>query len=225
MLAQPRLLASLLLLLAACAQQPEPERKPQRAGEPVPVVETAARIAVARGAGMVGNDALAREQIDGISDDVRRAMKLPDHRRPIDREAARTTVRALASVRSVVWLDQSNLLVMVNDSAARSYATIDTICLALEPLGDTLAVVVNLQNASARNGDELEILSRNCQLAPGDRAFLQPNRQVDVLSPELRAEVRAQQPAGPDDADRKRKADEAARILDRSTTALGESKN
>lgn len=52
-------------------------------------------------------------------------------------------------------------------------------------------MVVNLQSGAATNGDELEILSRNCQLDPGDRAFMRKARQVDVLSPEIRAQHKA----------------------------------
>ena len=51
--------------------------------------------------------------------------------------------------------------------------------------------MVNLQSSAARNGDELEILSRNCQLVPGDRAAMQAQRQIDVLDPALRAQYRA----------------------------------
>jgi hypothetical protein len=53
-----------------------------------------------------------------------------------------------------------------------------------------MGVVVNLQSAAARTGEELEILSRNCQLAPGDRAFMQRKRQLDVVSAEVRAQQR-----------------------------------
>jgi hypothetical protein len=63
----------------------------------------------------------------------------------------------------------------------------------LDPLGDTLGVVVNVQSGAATTGDDLEILSRNCQLEGGDRAFLQNNRQVDVLSPAIRAQHKANQ--------------------------------
>jgi hypothetical protein len=49
-------------------------------------------------------------------------------------------------------------------------AMIDRVCVALEPLGDTLAVVVNLQDATAKNGDEAITLSRNCQLPEGQNA-------------------------------------------------------
>ena len=99
---------------------------------------------------------------------------------------------------TVSWtVSQNNKYLMVglnsDPTTNTSYDTIDYICVALEPLGDTLAVVINLQNAAARNGDELEILSRNCQLAPGDHALFQAKRQVDVVAPELRAQHRATQ--------------------------------
>ena len=41
-----------------------------------------------------------------------------------------------------------------------SLGTIDDICVGLEPLGDTLGVVVNLQSRAAKSGDELEIPRR-----------------------------------------------------------------
>jgi hypothetical protein len=53
-------------------------------------------------------------------------------------------VRPLQGVQSSVWIDRSSLLVMIGGSQYRNMATIDRICLALGPLGDTLGVVVNL---------------------------------------------------------------------------------
>ena len=91
-------------------------------------------------------------------------------------------------------MDNTNLLAIVSRNDARSYATIDAICMELEPLGDTLGVVINLQGGAAISGSELQILSRNCQLAPGDRALLQTKRQLDVVSPEIRAQHRANNP-------------------------------
>lgn len=126
-----------------------------------------------------------------MSDDMRRSMKLPDPGRPIDPEAARSAARSLSGVRSVAWLDRSNLLVRVERGALRSQQAIDEICYQLELLGDTLAVVVHLQNAAPRNCEEMDTLSRNCQLAPGDRALLQRDRQVDALDPAVRARYRA----------------------------------
>lgn len=122
---------------------------------------------------------------------MRRSTQLPDPDRRIDPEAARAAARTVPGVGSVVWVDSENLLALVDSNARRSHQTIDEICYQLQQLGDTLAVVVNLQSSAARNGDELEILSRNCQLAPGDRAAMQAQRRIDVLDPALRAQYRA----------------------------------
>ena len=122
-----------------------------------------------------------------------RSARLPDVNRPIDHEAARAAVRLLAGVRSAIWLDQTNFVVMVNGAELRSMDMIDRVCLALEPLGDTLAVVVNLQDVTAKDPDAAMTLSRNCQLAEGQRAILQAKRQVDVVAPELRRTFKAQQ--------------------------------
>jgi hypothetical protein len=191
-----RIALAFLAVLCACTEAPPEaarEQRPQQAGQPLDPVVTAARIAAVRGAALTGNQAAVQQQMHALNEDFRRSMKLPDGTRPIDHEAARSAARAVPGVRSVAWIDHQNLLAMVEGPDARTYDTIDRICVALEPLGDTLAVVVNLQNAIARNGDELEILSRNCQLAPGDRALLQTKRQVDVLAPEVRAQHQAAQ--------------------------------
>lgn len=105
-------------------------------------------------------------------------------------------MRPLPGVRGSIWLDADDFLVMVDGQAHRSMERIDAICLALEPLGDTLGVVVNLQDVTARNGDEAETLSRNCQLPEGERALLQARRQVDVVAPELREQFKRMQKSG-----------------------------
>jgi hypothetical protein len=223
---------TLTLLFSACAEtsppaQSQAARPPatpaaQRAGEPVSAAEIAARLAAGRAAALVGDNKGAHAQVEAIEDDLRRSIKIADPARLIDREAARMAARSVTAVRSAVWIDNANLLVLVDNEAARAEATIDTICRALEPLGDTLAVVINLQNATALSGDELATLSRNCQLAPGDRAFLQPNRQVDVVSPDLRAQFQAQQSEATNDPERQRRAEEAARVIERTTLQVGE---
>ena len=109
----------------------------------------------------------------------------------IDREAARAIARAMPGVRSANWIDRHNLLVRVDGAPLRSQQTIDDLCIRLEPLGDTLAVVVHLQNAAARTHDDMDTLSRNCQLAPGDNAFMQRPRTIDALDPAIRAQQRA----------------------------------
>jgi len=124
---------------------------------------------------------------------LRRAGNLPDASRPVDREAARLAMRSVAGVRSSLWLDRENFVVMVDGQRHRTMRMIDRICAALEPLGDTLAVVVNLQDVTAQSPDDATTLSRNCQLPEGERAYAQRNRQVDVVSPRLRATFKKQQ--------------------------------
>src|SRR3546814_18670023 len=93
----------------------------------------------------------------------------------------------MQGVRSVAWLDRSNLLVRVTGAEFRSYRFIDQVCQQLEPLGDTLAVAVHLRNANPRTRDEADSLGRNSQLAPGDVALLPRERKVDSLAPAMRA--------------------------------------
>jgi hypothetical protein len=98
-------------------------------------------------------------------------------------------------VRSSIWTDRNNLLVMVGGSRYRSMEAVDRVCLALEPFGDTLAVVVNVQDVTAATFEGADTLSRNCQLDEGEKVFLQSKRQVDALDPKLRRVFRAQQAA------------------------------
>lgn len=220
MILRTTLIAS-LLLIAACSRpgdgstagQSGPS-KPQQAGQPLDPVEIAARSAIARAAAAIGNPQETARQVGAIQDDLRRSIKLADPARAVDREIARTVAKQVAGVRSAVWIDHENLLAIVASNEARSYATIDAICVGLEPLGDTLGVVVNLQSAAATNGDELEVLGRNCQLAPGDRAFMQRARQVDAISPQSRAEHRAVNRAAESGPDRAAEAAESQRVLE-----------
>ena len=53
--------------------------------------------------------------------------------------------------------------------------------------------LMNLQDVAAKNGDEAETLSRNCQLPQGQRAFLQTKRQVDAVPPEVREKFKKMQ--------------------------------
>jgi hypothetical protein len=97
----------------------------------------------------------------------------------------------MPGVRSANWIDRHNLLVRVDGAHLRSQQTIDELCVRLEPLGDTLAVVVQLQDAAPANRDGMDTLGRNCQLAPGDHALFQRARTVDALDPAIRAQQRA----------------------------------
>lgn len=191
------LLCTATAFFAACTpanpQSKAAQPRPQQAGQPMNSMQTAARLAAMRAAAIIGDQDGVRRNFEAMHGDMMRSMKIPDAARHIDPESARTAARAVPGVRSAVWIDRANLLAMVDGAEYRSQHTIDAICLQLEPLGDTLAVVVNLQNARARTGDELEILSRNCQLQPGDRAFMQARRQIDVVDPAVRARHRMNQ--------------------------------
>jgi hypothetical protein len=153
----------------------------------------AARVVAADAAALAGDRAGVEAQLRAGQDSFRRSMKLPDPARPVDHELARVAAKRVEGVRSAVWIDRENLLVIVEKNPQKSQQTIDAICMQLDPIRDTLGVVVNVQSGAATTGDELEILSRNCQLEPGDRALLQRNRQVDVISPEIRAQHKANQ--------------------------------
>jgi hypothetical protein len=131
--------------------------------------------------------------VDAMHKDMMRSMHLADPSPPNNHQPPPNPVPPQESVQSSVWIDRSNLLVMVGGSQYRNMTTIDRICLALEPLGDTLGVVVNLQDVTATTSEGADTLSRNCQLRAGERAMLQQTRQVDVLDPEVRRVFRAQQ--------------------------------
>lgn len=117
----------------------------------------------------------------------------PDPNRPIDHENARAAARAIAGVRSAFWIDRENFVVMVDGQSHRTMAMIDAVCVALQPLGDTLAVVVNVQDVTAQRPDDATTLSRNCQLPEGQSAMFRTKRQLDVVSPELRKQFQQQQ--------------------------------
>ena len=183
------------LLLAGCGApdtETPAQRRPQQAGQPMDPLRTAAHMAGARVAAITGDQAGVQRNIEGMSEDMRRAMKMADLMRPINQEAARGIARTMPGVRSANWIDRNNLLVRVDGADLRNQQTIDELCVRLEPLGDTLAVVVHLQNAAPANRDQMDTLSRNCQLAEGDQAFGQRQRSVDALDPMVRAQQRAE---------------------------------
>lgn len=184
------------LLLAACSERTAPAAeqsapRPQQAGQPLDPLTTAARMAAIRGAAVMGDQEAVRGQVDAMSRDLQRAMRLPDPARRIPSEPARQLAATVRGVSSVAWVDSGNLLAMVDGAQYRDYATIDRICMALEPLGDTLWVTVHLQNRQARSGEDLDILSRNCQLPPGENAFGQRQRRMNMVEPAVRAEHQA----------------------------------
>ncbi|MBK6923735.1 MAG: hypothetical protein IPH14_00325 [Thermomonas sp.] len=154
-------------------------------------LRTAGHLAGARLSALAGDRQGVQRSMDAMSEDLRRAMKLADASRPIDREAARAVARALPGTRSANWIDRHNLLVRVDGAHLRSQQTIDALCIGLEPLGDTLAVVMHVQHAAPATRDGMDTLSRNCQLVPGEHSMFQRARTVDVLDPEIRAQHRA----------------------------------
>lgn len=178
----------LSLLLAGCSQDP-PQPQPQWQLQPSATQVLPPPPANAAAPGVEGGiDPVVQRQAEVLQRGLQQATRSPDPARRIDPEAARAAVRGVQGVRSVVWVDGENLLALVERNEQRSHQMIEEICYQLEPLGDTLGVVVNLQSAAARNADELAILSRNCQLLPGQRTMAQPHRQLDALSPEVRAQ-------------------------------------
>ncbi|KRB07189.1 hypothetical protein [Lysobacter sp. Root690] len=222
-IAAAALLASTLALSAcdrASAPQAAAPPKPERAGEPLDAAKTAERLVKMRAQAFAGDQQGLQKNLEGLNHDVSRSIRLADQARKVDRENARVAAKSVKGVNSVVWIDGENLLALVNQNTQRSYDTIDAICTQLEPLGDTLGVVVNLQSRAARTGDELEILSRNCQLPPGERAMAQRNRQIDVLPPEVRAQHRANADAALAGPDRSAERAENERIIRSSTPEL-----
>jgi hypothetical protein len=212
----------LFLVLVGCSKPASEERKPQQAGQPLSATETAARLAAIRGAALMGDQNAVRENVAAFTEDFRKSIKLADPARAVDRESARQAARRVGSVRSVAWIDRENLFVIVDSNEARTYQVIDQICIELESLGDTLGVVVNLQSGAASNGDELAILSRNCQLAPGEQALLSRAREVDVVDPEIRAQHRANQGMAAQEADDIATQRESMKALEASTPSVGD---
>lgn len=93
-----------------------------------------------------------------------RASSTPAMSRSIDRDAARAAVRPLAGVRNVFWLDDDDLVVVVERGQAGAVEMIGTVCSVLAPLGDSAAVIVDLQQATSKKASD-PILSRTCAAA------------------------------------------------------------
>ncbi|HET8898200.1 MAG TPA: hypothetical protein VFN09_05440 [Rhodanobacteraceae bacterium] len=188
------LLACASAVATGCTQTPEAAQGPaaRNAADATPLA-AAGKIAAIRGKAMAGDTHAVQAGAAAMQKQLLHDMRLPDPTRPIDHEAARAAVIPLPGVSGVVWVDRSNLLVMVRGGQFRSMAMIDRVCHALTPLGDTLAVVVNLQDIRATTSAGAESLSRNCQLPPGERALMQGTRRIDAIDPVLRRAFEAQQ--------------------------------
>lgn len=189
------LVALMVAGLAGCSGDEEaatPRSRP-RVGQPVGAAELAKHLAAARLAATTGDPAALQRNAEALGDDFRRSMKLRDPSRPIDHERARFEVRQVPGVQAVAWADRTHLMVVVGRNELRTQATIDRICDRLEPLGDTLGVTLGLQSSAARTGEESQVISRNCQLAVGDRAMLERRRSFNQVSDETWAQHRANQ--------------------------------
>lgn len=128
------------------------EARPEQAGQPVNPIKMARHITGARASAVLGDSKAAEAHVRAMADDVLRSARVSDPFRPINHEAARTAVRPLPGVHSSVWLDHENFIVMVNGARYHTLQMIDKVCLALQPLGDTLAVVVNAGRNSNHAG-------------------------------------------------------------------------
>jgi hypothetical protein len=156
-------------------------------------ISVAKHVAAARAAALMGDQKAVQQNVQGMAKDMLHDAHIPDASRPINREAARAAVQPLMGVRSVAWIDHDNLLVMVGGAQYRNMAMVDRACDALAPLGDTMGVVVNVQDVTATTSEGADAVSRNCQLPEGQRAFLQPKRQIEALDPAIRKAFKAQQ--------------------------------
>jgi hypothetical protein len=181
--------------IAGCQSQADSAaaREQARQAQRVTPVSVAKHVVQVRAAAQMGDPKAVQRSVEGMSKDILHDARIPDPSRPIGREAARAAVRPLAGVRSVVWIDHDNLLVMVGGAEFRNMAMVDRVCDTLAPLGDTLGVVVNVQDVTATTSAGADAVSRNCQLPEGQRAFLQRKRQIEALDPATRRAFEAQQ--------------------------------
>lgn len=131
-----------------------------------------------RAATVAGDDTAMRAGVDAMNMASRQAMRLVDPGRAVDREAARTAVQQLPGVRAAGWIDRTRLLAVTARDDVDAEAMIETVCLRLEPLGDTVGVVVSVQDVAA--GGRPRETSRGCQSARGQRADPQPQLQPPV---------------------------------------------
>jgi hypothetical protein len=213
--------AAAISVLAGCSDTTSTAKaRPQQAGQPMDPLRTAGHLATIQGSALLGDQDGIRNGMAAMNEDFRRAIKLADPARRVDREAGRAALQGLEGLASVVWLDQANLFVLVERNELRTHAVVDAICVRLEPLGDTLGVVVNLQSTAARTAEEQATLSRNCQLQPGEHALLHRPRQVDVVPAEIRAQQRRAQALADQRGDRSRQAQASLEILMGSTPEL-----
>lgn len=181
--------------LAGCGPTPnttsaQEARRDQPRTTPLSV---ARHVAGARIAAISGNQKALQGHVDAMSKDILRDARIPDPARPMPHEVARTRIAQINGVRSAAWVDHDNVLVLVGGAEYRNMAMVDRICGTLAPLGDTLGVVVNVQDVTATTSAGADAVSRDCELPAGQRAFLQPHRQIEALDPATRRAFDAQQ--------------------------------
>ena len=212
-------------------------------GTPLPVhggpdpSSVARHMGTIRAATAAGDDTAMRAGVDAMNTASRRAMRLVDPGRAVDREAARAAVQQLPDVRAAGWIDRTRLLVVAARDQAGAEAMIDTVCRRLEPLGDTVGVVVSVQD-TATSGLPRET-SRSCQLAPGVRVDQQPTSSPQISTPQaysagIADALPAQGDAGPapaepvepdhapakNDGEREARNEESMRILEETTPEM-----
>ncbi len=144
-------------------------------------------------AALPGDQQAIQKNVLEMQEDFMHDAHIPDASRPMDHEAARVAVRPLSGVRSAVWIDHDNLLIMVGGAQCRNMDMVDRACDALAPLGDTMGVVVNVQDVTATTSEGADAVLRNCQLPEGQRAFMQSKRRIEALDPATRKAFKAQQ--------------------------------
>lgn len=192
-----RLLAvtALVGLLAGCQSPTDSVAQPSTASndQHLTVASVVENVAGARAAALAGDQKSVQAHANRMAKDFLHDAHIPDPTRPIPREAARARIAQVSGVRSVAWIDHNNLLVLVNGGDYRNMAMVDRICATLAPLGDTMGVVVNVQDVTATTSVGADAVSRDCQLPVGQRAFLQDKRQIEALDPAVRAAFEAQQ--------------------------------
>lgn len=186
---------AMALMLAGCQSHSENAESHASAhdGQRTAVASAAEHVAGARWAAVTGDQKGEQRNVDALSKGILRDAHIPDPSRPMPHEAARARIERISGVRSVVWIDHDNLLVLVDGPRLRTMAMVDSVCDVIAPLGDTLGVVVNVQDVTATTSAGADAVSRDCQLPAGQRAFLEGHRQIEALDPKIRSAFEAQQ--------------------------------
>lgn len=188
-------LGAISLTLAGCRGTPNNTTSQRHAADQqrTTPLSVAGHVAGMRMAALTGDQKALQGHVDAMSKDMLHDARIADPTRPMPHEAARARTAQIAGVRSATWIDPNNLLVLVGGAQYRDLVMVDRVCDALAPLGDTLGVVINLQDVTATTSAGADAVSRDCQLPEGQRAFLQRNRQIEALDPATRRVFETQQ--------------------------------